>query len=164
MIQIVSELLLLGTSLVVTFEDFRSRTVSVYSLAAFLVSSGFYFVTHLSSLVDVGLNLGYCLTLIAVTVGIVRIVFRYSIKDVLGLGDVLFLVISTPLFRFPSFVIWLNIGLILSLLIHLVLLRASEPYKQKKLIPLAGILSLVFWSGCIIEMYVKPISELIYQP
>lgn len=156
-----SVLLVLGSCLIIAFQDFKSRSISIWVLGLYLGAVALYAALHHRSLLDAGFNLLFIGILLGTTVGMVTLVKKRPYREVIGLGDVLFLVISTPLFQLTSFVIWIPIGLLATFLIHLVLIRSVSVYRQQATVPLAGLLSLIFSIACVTEVYVKPISEYI---
>ncbi len=157
-----SVLLVLGSCLTITFQDFKSRSISIWALGLYLGAVALYAVLQHRSLLDTGFNLLFIGILLGTTVGMVTLVKKRPYQEVIGLGDVLFLVISTPLFQLTSFVIWIPVGLFVSLLTHLVLIRSAGTYRKQATIPLAGMLALIFSIAAVTEVYVNPISEYIH--
>jgi len=82
-----------------------------------------------------------------VAINMIGIVLYFSIKskqlinpidNVIGLGDVIFFIVITPLFSLKPFILFFIIGLLFSLITHLI----YSAFKKSENIPLAGYLSI----------------------
>jgi len=74
---------------------------------------------------------------------------RY-IRSILGVGDVLFIVIMAFAFTWTSFMFYYIVGLLFALLLWLIIIWLSK--KQKRLIPLAGLLAIYMMIIMIIDI------------
>lgn len=72
-------------------------------------------------------------------------------KSYLGLGDVLFFVVATPLFSFRNYMIYFISGMIFSIVFHLLFNR----FQNHKTIPLAGYMSF-YAIGLVAYTFVDP--------
>ena len=73
-------------------------------------------------------------------------------KGYFSWGDILFLVAITPLFWFPTYLVYFTVGTMLSLVIHTVVLITQK--KRTKTVPYAGYMSLVLIGYLFIEPHV----------
>ena len=150
-------------ALLIAFQDFEGRAVSVLWFVFFaLLAVPYYLYISTFDWISWLLNIAFVMTLLALSGIILKLRVGKKIKEMLGAGDVVFLLISTLYFDFPSFVIWLNVGLVLSLAGHLVLIRIATSYKRSNSIPLAGFLAIIFTFAIVFENYVTSIAQLIY--
>ena len=83
-----------------------------------------------------------------VIVNVLGLFFYYSFKEKkvvnpidtrIGLGDILFFLAITPLFSLKSYILFFIIGMLFSLIIHVVI----NAIKPQKTVPLAGYLALI---------------------
>ena len=150
-------------ALLIAFQDFRGRAVSIlwFVFYAFLCVPYYLYIATFDWIIWL-LNVAFVTILIALSGIIVKMRVGKNIREMLGAGDIVFLFISTLYFDFPGFVIWLNVGLLLSLAGHLVLIRISASYKRSNSIPLAGFLAIIFTFAIVFENYVTSIAQLIY--
>jgi multisubunit Na+/H+ antiporter MnhE subunit len=65
----------------------------------------------------------------------------------IGLGDILFFFAITPLFKLRTFILFFIIGMISSLLLHLL----ANKFKKQENVPLAGYLSILLISYVVID-------------
>ncbi|MEQ9052132.1 hypothetical protein [Marinoscillum sp.] len=146
-------------SLMIFWQDLKSRSIHLYLILFFaLLPVFFHFLVRPIDPSSVVFNWVF----LAVAIGLSMLVIRWrnhlSFSGMFGLGDVLYLMIVSVYFDFPDFVIWLNIGLMAALGIHLMAKRFSEKYKKRNLIPLAGFLTPIFTVALYIDIHVGPVS------
>lgn len=164
--ELVAFLLLGIVSLIIVYEDFKGRTVHLFALAGFLgVGVFFHFWVKTISWLDLGLNQAFLILLFAFSFCISKFYFGKSLFKMIGLGDLIYLVIVTLFFDFPTFVIWFNLALVGSLIFHLIVARVLlRSRNSKQLIPLAGYSAIIFTLAILYETYVGSAASFIYQP
>ncbi len=64
--------------------------------------------------------------------------FVNPVDSMIGLGDILFFVAITPLFNLKSYILFFIVGMLFSLVIHIIV----NAFKKQKTVPLAGYLAL----------------------
>jgi hypothetical protein len=138
------KLLLIGVFFLVFFQDGKDRKVYwfLYPIIGILV-----FVLQIKAvslypaLINGGFNLGFVSLLILVCFVYAKLKLKQPLlKEVFGLGDLLFFVCIAFSFSIVSFIILFVFALLFSLLLHLIL-----KHKQtEKTVPLAGNMSLFF--------------------
>lgn len=138
------KLLLMGVFFLVFFQDYKDRKVYwfLYPIIGILV-----FVLQMQTasmypaLINSGFNLVFISLLLLVCYAYAKLKLRQPLlKEVFGLGDVLFFVCIAFSFSIVSFLILFVFSLLFSLLLHF-----SLQYKQtEKTVPLAGYMSLFF--------------------
>ncbi|RTY83029.1 general secretion pathway protein [Flavobacterium sp. LS1P28] len=138
------KLLLVGVFLFIFIQDYKEREVfwflypSVGILAFFLQME---YVHILTALLNISLNLLFVSFLLIVCYTYTRFKLQRSfLKEVFGLGDVLFFIFIAFSFSIISFQILFVFALVFSLLLHLIL----QFKKTEKTVPLAGYMSLFF--------------------
>ena len=146
-------------SLLIFWQDFKSRSIHVYLILFFAVLPVlFHFFVQPISLWGLAFNWGFLAVIIGLSMLLIRWRNQLSFSGMFGLGDVFYLMIVSVYFDFPDFVIWLNAGLISALSMHLISNRLSERYKKQHLIPLAGFLAPIFTVALFIHIHVGPVS------
>ena len=138
----VAILVLISVLIYVFIQDFKSRSVHVLQLTGiFLMALVINYNATDLNLVDMGYNTVFIL------INILALVLYFSIKNRsftnpidthIGLGDIVFFLVITPLFDFRSFILFFIFGLLFSLILYI----GINWFKQMKTIPLAGCLSL----------------------
>ncbi len=138
------KLLLIGVFFLVFFQDHKDRNVYwfLYPIIGVLVfalqmqSTAIY-----PSLINTGFNLAFISLLLLVCYLYARLKLkRPFLKEVFGLGDLLFFVFIAFSFSIVSFLILFVFSLLFSLLLHF-----AMKYRQtEKTVPLAGYMSLFF--------------------
>jgi len=138
------KVLLMGVFFLVVIQDCKDRKVYwfLYPIIGILV-----FVLQMQSaslyptLINSGFNLLFISLLLLVCYAYAKLKLRQPLlKEVFGLGDVLFFVCIAFSFSIVSFLILFVFSLLFSLLLHFAL-----QYKQtEKTVPLAGYMSLFF--------------------
>lgn len=138
------KLLLVGIFLFVFIQDYKDREVFWFlypgiGILAFVLQMEF--VSIYTALLNISLNLLFILILLLVCYTYTKFKLQRSfLKEVFGLGDVLFFIFIAFSFAIVSFLILFVFALVFSLLLHLIL-----QYKQtEKTVPLAGYMSLFF--------------------
>ncbi len=140
------KILLLGVFFLVFLQDYKERKVYwfLYPIIGFLV---FFlqveFVPIRFALINSGFNLGFVFSLLLVCYLYAKLKLHQSLlKEVFGLGDLLFFVFIAFSFSIISFQILFVFSLVFSLVLHLVI-KNSETQTYKS-VPLAGYMSLFF--------------------
>jgi hypothetical protein len=149
-------LILLGLlSIWLAYQDFSSRTVDLIGIVLFLAGAILYhFFVRPVDLIAVALNIGFLATLALVSVIVVKVVFNKTIKSMIGMGDVLYLIVAALFFELPTFIIWFNASLLIALFSHLVLTKIlSRKGEKARLVPLLGYFSIVFCITLFYESY-----------
>ncbi|MCV9387456.1 prepilin peptidase [Reichenbachiella ulvae] len=135
----IAYLIVIGLVVVLAIQDMQHRQVSVWLLAVLGAATLWAAYSNHLIWIDMLLNAGYLLFLFALT-GLYLLVTRRKPAQMIGKGDIVFLIVLLPLFSFEAFSYWLILSLLVSLIIHgLVqwLIRPKEPS-----IPLVTYLSL----------------------
>lgn len=153
-------------SLIIAIQDFKTRSIHLFVLLAYLgLFPVFGLYIRKPDLIDIGLNLGFLIAVLSITWLVSILVFKRKIFEIIGLGDVLYLLISVLYFRFPDYLIWFNIGLMFSLIVHFFVSGFNHKHSDsKQLIPLAGYLAIIFTFAIAFENYVGSINSIIYHP
>jgi hypothetical protein len=137
------KLLLVGVFFIIFFQDSKDRNVYwfLYPITGILV-----FVLQIEAvsiypaLINGVCNLGFVSLLLVVCYLYAKLKLKQPLREVLGLGDILFFIAIAFSFSIVSFLIQFVFSLLLSLLLHLVL-----KHKQTdKTVPLAGNMALFF--------------------
>ena len=138
------KLLLIGVFFLVFFQDNKDRKVYwfLYPIIGILV-----FVLQIKAisiyptLINTGFNLGFVSFLLLVCFVYAKLKLKKPLlKEVFGLGDLLFFIAISFSFSIVSFLILFIFALLFSLLLHLVL----KHRQSEKTVPLAGYMSLFF--------------------
>jgi len=138
------KLFIVGLFLIIFIQDFKDRNVfwflypSVGVLAFVLHIDS---VTFYTALLNISLNLLFVLCLLLICYIYSRFKMQKSfLKEVFGLGDVLFFVFIAFSFSIVSFIILFVFALVFALLLHFIF----QNKKTEKTVPLAGYMSLFF--------------------
>lgn len=129
----------IAASIIVFFQDLKSRMVSLWVLIIAMISS------CLISSIEVKyvlINVGFLLIQLLAVYLYSKLTKRLILSESLGLGDVVFFIVPALLLYTPEFVVYFIVSLIVSCLLTLLL--------NWKTIPLAGIQSvcLLLWLLC----------------
>lgn len=145
------KLILVAIFAVVLYQDFASRLVYwfLYPLIGILA-----FAVQLNSLpIEIALaNLGCNLLFVGIILAISMIYLRFrklDLKNMFGIGDLLFFLFITATFSMVSFVILFVFSLVFSLVLHVVL----NLKKEQSTVPLAGYMSLFFGVVYLVTFY-----------
>ena len=167
----------------IAFQDFKSRAISWYFIPVIFALGLFVGFSEYNSndlfgsalLIEWGMSLVFLLFQFTIVYSYFAIKFKSFrlnfIDELLGLGDVLFLIAIIPFFSFRNYVLYYSMSLVFALLAHLIsgVLIKSKNKKQKKhvekeikadeksqrLIPLLGWMGL-FFIGVFVYEYVNP--------
>jgi hypothetical protein len=136
--------LLLSVFFLILYQDCKDRKVfwflyPIIGILVFLLHINF--VPIYSALINTSINLLFVTTLLLVCYLYAAVKLKKPLlKEVFGLGDVLFFIFISFSFSIVSFFVLFVFSLVLSLLLHFVL-----KHKQiEKTVPLAGYMSLFF--------------------
>lgn len=142
MILNISYALLLISLIIIIFQDIKYRAIHIIlPIVVLLFSVAINYFESTLQFQDILYNI------IFVTINIGGLFIYFSIKEkrffnpvntMLGIGDILFFIAITPLFHLKAFILFFIVGLIFSLLIHLVI----NAFKKVETIPLAGYLAI----------------------
>lgn len=146
-------LAMLAVSGTVFCQDYRHRSLPLWLLLLYGLLVILHWVVWPLSYPFVLANLFFLTLLFGISLMVVRRRQKLQIREMMGLGDVVYLTISAGFFSFPFFVICLNIGLVVALLSHVLLMRWNPVYRERALIPLAGFVSPVISIGYFLELY-----------
>lgn len=143
----------------IAYQDIKER--NVYALL-FLLFAILGSILHYQNtmpevfLMTIALNLGFTSILLLMIYLYSKLKLKLSLKDTLGLGDILFFIALALSFATTTFIITFVFALMFSLLIHLVI-KSKTPNKT---VPLAGYMSLFYmavfvgyWLGIINAIY-----------
>lgn len=138
------KLLLIGVFLIIFIQDYKDRKVfwflyPILGILTFLIQS--QSIDLQTTFINSGLNLLFVIILLLIC-------YLYSIlklkkpllKEVFGLGDLLFFIFITFSFSTVSFIVLFVFSLLFSLLLHF----ALQHRQTDKTVPLAGYMSLFF--------------------
>ena len=135
----------LAVLILIAYQDFRYREIHI---ALFLMVSVFFFIDGQSNMPFLKYLLNVSYNMIFVLAQFLFVYVFYAIRgygfkslatDIIGTGDILFIVILSLAFPWQSFFLYYIGGLVFTLLIWL-LLKYSGTVRNK-LIPFAGLLS-----------------------
>jgi len=132
--------------LVIIFQDLKSRAISIWVFPVFLIVTGTWFYQEFRDWQTLVLNIGFISLLmvgLVIYVSIRNRQFTNILKDWFGLGDVLFLFLMSPLFSSRNLVLFIILGMLFSLAIHLIIKQFVKDNSYSLTIPLAGYLSIV---------------------
>ena len=123
--------------LMMAYQDIRSRTISLWLFLALLCLGFFRFEFIALNWVEALFSASFLLICSIV----VWLYFKLrrpnqNLLDTIGLGDILFLLLTCLFLCFPTFIYWFNISLLLSLILHFSLKNFVSNHSE--LIPLAG--------------------------
>ncbi|UTW62103.1 hypothetical protein KFE98_19160 [bacterium SCSIO 12741] len=127
--------------LIAAIEDWKFRAIRTwYFPVIFALGVGLTWPTNgwVDFFLRIGGNMAYSLAMI----GIVALYFRAkgkALKDLFGIGDLIFYLAITPLFSFVNYLLFFSLSLVFSLLLHGILFRKNF---LKESVPLAGYLSI----------------------
>jgi hypothetical protein len=151
--------ILIISLLAILIQDYKERMVYWFLFPLFLIAAGFLFASNTIIEIyafSVASNLILCSIMLMILYVYFKLRYKSAFFEVMGLGDVLFLVALSFSFAPMSFLILLVSGLLFCLLIHQTLSRAQT----HETIPLAGYLSAFFclvyvahWTGIINHIY-----------
>ncbi|GAA3591031.1 general secretion pathway protein [Flavivirga amylovorans] len=135
-------ILLIIALLLVLYFDMKKRMIHIIlPILIFCFSMLINYVSTNLKLIDTIYNIGFLL------INILGVILYFSLKTkalinpidrFIGLGDIVFFIAITPLFKLETFIPFFIIGLLFSLLLYVIVLL----FKKMKTIPLAGYLSL----------------------
>ena len=149
---------------IIFIQDFRSRSIHVFTLIfLLLLLIPYYTWVREFQWLDAFLNELFLSFLLGCSVLVLRKIKSKPDRAPIGKGDIYFLFLSALFFGFPAFIAWINFALIISLLLHFLMIRISTAYRQRNLVPLAGLLSLVLGTGLVWETYGVSITELLHS-
>lgn len=158
MLPLWTKLVLIIPAVMMSVEDFRNRRISVAVLAVFAVcvlSYEWLAESIVAMLINMATNIG----LLAVMFGGVALSLlvrsksrRKPIKELIGLGDVLFMVAATPLFPLKEFLYFMLVSFIAALLGWLAIRSAKR--RQDLTIPLVGAMGSVLSIWIVISVIV----------
>lgn len=127
----------------IVYQDFKSRSILWFlPLIIFLISLSHGVRSNENILNDILLSVAFLvlqLTAVLLYLAIKNKTLKINLtEDYLGLGDVLFFLAITPLYPFQTFLLVIVIGLIFSLIGHLIVSKITHD----STVPLAGWMSI----------------------
>ncbi|MEQ8518749.1 MAG: prepilin peptidase [Cytophagales bacterium] len=131
-------------SLIISFQDFKDRKVNVFLFPAVFISG--FFIDESHSINQLAWQIGLNLVFLIVSLSLVAIyfIFKYSdyksFKQLLGAGDILFLVCISPFFDLKHYILFLSGSFLFCLIFFLPFCIQNKAYP----IPLAGFQALLF--------------------
>lgn len=142
------------------FQDLKNREVHLFWFFILLFSTAFLYIQNtvwqvflISSLI----NLTIVLIISFITFLYIKFKLKMNFEQAFGLGDLLFFIAVSFAFATYSFLMVFVIGLLFSLLMHIIVKR----FQTKQSVPLAGYMSLFFalcyigmWTGIIQSLYI----------
>lgn len=130
----------------IVWTDFKERNLHLFTVGIITLFTALYLVFRFGRDLYYPFylwNLAFSIILFGVSAFLVAISRKESMKNVLGAGDVLFILPVCFWFETMNYIIWLNITLVLTLIAHVVLLR-TRFYHTHKTVPLAGFFAVSF--------------------
>lgn len=162
MLNILFYVILVFCSAITIIQDFKTRTIHLFVLIGFFLTG----LIHIwpfgfDGFLIILFNFSYLSVLLLIAFLVLNIWKSLSAKEMIGMGDILYLIIMTLFFDFPEFIIALNFALIGSMILHLLLCQLFHSYKIKRYLPMAGLMvpfftiSIVFdtWLGHVIQLF-----------
>ncbi len=138
----IEKLIIIAILIVLIVEDFKYRYVHFLALKVLAVAILLFSYLHYFDAWSITFNLGFLAFLGLVLFGYVRFVKRSSLSESLGKGDILFVSICALYLNSFSFLLWINLGFIFSLLMHFALNRTFL-YQKHNTVPLIGYLGML---------------------
>lgn len=129
----------------VVFQDFKQRAISWWILPVMLIS----YLAYSNQPMDELFN-SLFLNLLFLTVNFLVLTIYFSLKasslvniidSKIGLGDVLFFIVSAFIFSLPNFILFFTFSLLISVITALVF----KTKMRERNIPLAGIMSVILF-------------------
>lgn len=134
------------TCLLILIEDFKQRSVSFVLFVSLFISSLSYSFTNnhnINDLITTGLiNLLSTFSILIISILLASAVRSITIPQLIGMGDVVFLISICTLFNPVENILFLLLSCIFSLLIYLMLKHFKMLGSNSDTIPLAGLQSL----------------------
>ncbi len=142
--------------LIISVQDIRSREVDYWVFPALLIGSivWLYFQGNAPRWVGPLMNLGFVSVLflsLVLYVSVKRRKLTNVFKADFALGDLLYLVCITPLFATRNMILYVILGMVFSLILHLI-------FKKKNgvdTVPLAGYLSIFLIAVFVFNFFVE---------
>lgn len=134
----------------IAYEDIRFRLVRIILfpvLATVLILDRIYMISSWVLVINIIVNLLYLCLLLGLAVLYIKLRKRgtkFSFRQSIGLGDLFFLGVLACWFDPVNFIVFITVSFVISLCLHLTLIRYSQYYGAKETIPLAGFQSLCF--------------------
>lgn len=142
--------------LITCLQDVKKRTIHIIlPIAVFLLALAINLYNPYLDLYDILYNSCFIL------INIIGVITYFSFKEkkiinpidkMIGLGDIVFFISITPLFKLKGFILFFISGLIFSLFLHLIF----NVFKNKATIPLAGYMALFL----VIYLFLKHVLNL----
>lgn len=136
----ISFFFILFISLLLIYQDFSSRAVSVWAIVVLAIASLLQFYETDGFWMDIVLNLTYLVMVFLLSWIVMVFVFKKTFSNMIGLGDILFLLAIVPLFEIYEFVYWIVISISCSLVFHVLVEKLLK--RPQSTIPLVGYLSI----------------------
>jgi len=148
-------------SLIVSYQDFKTRSIHILTILGYLLILIPFklFLSHINW-IDIFMNFIFLSIILGATFLVAFL--RYSNVKLIGTGDILFLAVQAFYFPFLDFIICVNVGLVISLVMHGIMTLLSKSYKKTSLIPLAGFLTPTFTLVLAAQIYARPVSTYFY--
>jgi hypothetical protein len=135
------QVLLIILLLLIFYEDFKERLISLWKVSLCLLLGGilnFSKVNFTVFLVNISINVGFILILFSVLFLYARIKMKKEIFKVFGVGDLLFFLVFASSLPTISFIVLFIFSLFFSLIVFLILKKKTT----QSTVPLAGLQSL----------------------
>lgn len=142
---------MVAVALVLAYQDFKERKVSLWLLLIFGVLAMYSFYRSPLSLLELGFNVMYISVFMGLTFLAVRLLYQKEFKEMIGAGDLVFIMMLTPLFYFDQLVLWVALMTIFSLLGHTIVVRLH--LTKEVGIPLVGYMGLFIAGVLVSEMF-----------
>jgi len=144
---------------IIVYQDFRYQAVSwIFFPAGFVLT--FLISVKIAGYADILSNLLMNNLFIFFQLGVIFLYFRIRFKNtlnifknVIGIGDILFLIMISPLFSIINFIFFFIVSLLFTLIVFIVL-KALKIYKNSR-VPLAGLQSLFLIIVLVIQIFSK---------
>jgi len=154
MIEIICNIVLILLFGITFFQDWKDRAVTWIVFPAILIAAIGVSLYSDSSVLTIAMNITFLIMVLGMLIlyiSIKRGKLTNIFKTDFGWGDVLFLVVITPLFRDQNYILFFITGMFFSGLIHLVVARLNGNPK----IPLAGYLALYLIGLKLVDFFME---------
>lgn len=151
MTQVLTASLLISNLILILYQDYRDRSVSVWLFMALIILGIGFNVTFPVDWLTVLINTVLLLLILLFSAVIMR--FRgFQLRGVIGSGDLIFFGSMALFMSTPDFVVFFNLCLLFSIVAHYLLVAVRSDYR-KDTIPLAGFSSIVIIGWTIARLF-----------
>ncbi len=134
---------LLSVFVIITIQDFKYRAIHAVTIIGIgIIAIILNYLEPQLTFFDVLKNIGFLVitsSAFMIYLTIKNKTFQNPIDQSIGLGDLLFLIVITPLFQVQQYILFFIIGLMISVVVFIL----SKSILKEQTIPLAGYLSFI---------------------